>query len=306
MDHDRPIGERFAQSVDAFARVLGRVEDTDWNRPTPCAEWDVRDLVGHVVDEHRWIAPLLAGRSIAETAAELDGDVLGTDPRAAWTRWSAQSSAAVHALGHADPVVHLSFGDTAASEYLAQLVADHLVHAWDLAHAIGGDQLLDAELVAWVGAWFAAAEADYRAAGMIAERPVVPEGASARTQLLAMTGRVDDATAASVSRFDEAFGRQDLDAVMAAMTDDAVFESTSPPDGDRHEGAAAVRAAFEAFFASSSPGAFTAEELVVTGNRAVLRWRYTWDPATGGHVRGVDLYTVRHGLVAEKLAYVKG
>lgn len=306
MDHDQPIGVRFAWATNAFARVLVRVDDGDWDRPTPCAEWDVRDLVAHVVDEHRWIAPLLAGRSIAETAPELDDDVLGSDPGAAWTRWCAQSSAAVLALGHDDPIVHVSFGDTPASEYLAQLVADHLVHAWDLAHAIGGDQLLDAELVAGVGAWFAGVEGDYRAAGMIGERPVVPADASTRTQLLAMTGRVDDGTAAAVSRFDEAFGNQDIDAVVAAMTDDAVFESTSPPHGERHEGADAVRVAFEAFFATSSPGSFTAEELVVTGNRAVLRWRYTWDPDTDGHVRGVDLYTVRDGLIAEKLAYVKG
>lgn len=97
-----------------------------------------------------------------------------------------------------------------------------------------------------------------------------------------MTGRVDDETAA------------------------AVFESTAPPDGERHEGADAVRVAFEAFFATSSPGAFTAEELVVTGDRAILRWPYTWDPAADGHVRRVDVYTVRRGLVAEKLAHVKG
>jgi uncharacterized protein (TIGR03086 family) len=306
MDHDQPIGDRFHRATRAFARVLDRVDDAGWDQPTPCSEWDVRDLVAHVVDEHRWIAPLLAGRSIAEVAAELDDDVLGSDLRSAWARWSSESAAAVDALGDGDLIVHLSFGDTPASEYLAQLTTDHLVHSWDLARAIGGDQHLDAGLVAWVGAWFAAVEGDYRAAGMIGERPVVPTDASTRTQLLAMTGRVDDETAAAVSRFDEAFGRQDIDAVMAAMADGAVFESTSPPDGDRHVGAAAVRAAFEAFFASSSPGAFAAEELVVTGDRAVLRWRYTWDPDTDGHVRGIDLYTVRHGLVAEKLAYVKG
>ena len=306
MDHDQPIGDRFDEATAAFGRVLERVDDTDWDRPTPCAAWVVRELVAHVVDEHRWIAPLLAGRSIAEVAAELDDDALGSDAQAAWATWTSQSTAAVDALGEADPIVHLSFGDTPASEYLAQLVTDQLVHAWDLAHAIGGDQHLDAGLVAWVGTWFAGVEADYRAAGMIAERPAVPDAASTRTQLLAMTGRVDDETAAAVSRFDEAFGRQDIDAVMAAVTDDAVFESTSPPDGDRHVGRAAVRAAFEAFFASSEPGAFIAEELVVAGNRAVLRWRYTWDAATDGHVRGIDLYTVRHGLVAEKLAYVKG
>lgn len=303
--HDS-IADVLPRAVASFARVLSRVQADDWDRPTPCTDWDVRALVAHLVDEQRWIAPLLAGRQIDEVAAELDDDVLGDDPVAAWQRHSDAGLGAVSQLDALDRIVHLSFGDTEAHEYLSQLATDHLIHTWDLAQAIGGDQHLDGDLVTWVGHWFASMEDGYRSAGVIGARPPVPEHASARTLLLAMTGRADDPTAAAVTRFDEAFGRQDLDAVMASMTADCVFESTSPPDGRRYEGAEVVRGAFGEFFASSPPAAFTAEELVVTGPRAVLRWRYTWDPVTDGHVRGVDLFTVRDGLVSEKLSYVKG
>ena len=96
---------------------------------------------------------------------------------------------------------------------------------------------------------------------------------------------------------------KDVDAVMAAMTPDCVFEDTSPPDGHRHVGAAAVRAAWEALFAASPDGDFTTEDVVVAGDRVVARWRYDF---ASGHVRGVDLFTIHDGLVAEKLAYVKG
>ena len=61
----------------------------------------------------------------------------------------------------------------------------------------------------------------------------------------------DSATAEAVDRFNEAFNRHDVDAVMAAMTDDCVFENTSPPNGQRYEGQAQVRAAWEEFFAAS-------------------------------------------------------
>ncbi|RTL70838.1 MAG: nuclear transport factor 2 family protein [Pseudonocardiaceae bacterium] len=105
----------------------------------------------------------------------------------------------------------------------------------------------------------------------------------------------------AVGRFDDAFDRRDVDAVMAAMTDDCVFEDTTPPDGVRHVGQDAVRAAWEKLFAS--PGTFTREEVFEAGDRVVARWRYDW---ADGHVRGVDVFTVRDGLVAEKLAYVKG
>lgn len=115
-------------------------------------------------------------------------------------------------------------------------------------------------------------------------------------------------TLAAVDAFNEAFNRHDVDAVMACMTDDAVFESTSPPAGERHEGAAAVRAAWEAFFASSPTAHFEGEDVIVTGDRCVVRWIYTWTDADGttGSIKGVDVLRVRDGKVAEKLAYVKG
>jgi ketosteroid isomerase-like protein len=108
---------------------------------------------------------------------------------------------------------------------------------------------------------------------------------------------------AAVERFQKAFDAQDVDAIMAAMTPDCVFEDTTPPEGGRHVGAEAVRAAFAALFAASPDGVFTTEEVIDAGDRVVVRWRYSWG---SGHVRGVDVFTVRNGLVAEKRAYVKG
>jgi ketosteroid isomerase-like protein len=115
---------------------------------------------------------------------------------------------------------------------------------------------------------------------------------------------VDSEPLAVVEMFNDAFNRQDLDAVMDLMTEDCVFENTMPPpDGTRHRGAAAVRAAFEDFFRSSPTARFETEEQFGNGDRAVVRWIFRWD---GGHVRGVDVLRVRDGKVAEKLAYVKG
>jgi ketosteroid isomerase-like protein len=116
-------------------------------------------------------------------------------------------------------------------------------------------------------------------------------------------------TATAVERFNEAFNRKDVDAVMALMTDDCIFENTWPaPDGERHAGQAAVRAFWERFFHDSPGAVFQTEELVACGDRCFVRWRYEWDSADGttGHVRGVDLFRVRDGRVAEKLSYVKG
>jgi uncharacterized protein (TIGR03086 family) len=279
-----------------------------WDAPTPCAGWDVRALVHHVVEEERWAPLLLAGRTIEQVGDQLAGDLLGTDPASAFDTAAAAAEAAVAESAAMHRTVHLSFGDVPGSEYAMQLAADHLVHSWDLAVALDLDPTLDREAVVAVHTWFGPMEDTYRGAGLIGPRTQLPAGAGQQDELLAMFGRrpvmalPTDALAA-VERFNRAFGSKDVDAVMAAMTPDCIFEDTTPPDGHRHTGAAAVRAAWEALFTGSPQGVFTTEELIPAGERVVARWRYDFG---GGHVRGVDVFSVRNGLVAEKLSYVKG
>jgi ketosteroid isomerase-like protein len=123
---------------------------------------------------------------------------------------------------------------------------------------------------------------------------------------------LDEATAATlaaIERFNVAFNNHDVPGVMAAMTDDCVFESTGPqPDGVRFEGQAAVRKVWEEFFGSSPNAAFETEDMFAVGDRCLVRWLYRWVDGEGkpGHIRGVDVFRVRDGKVAEKLAYVKG
>jgi len=112
-----------------------------------------------------------------------------------------------------------------------------------------------------------------------------------------------------IDAFNEAFNRHDVDAVMALMTDDVIFDSTGPaPDGELFVGAEAVRGFWERFF-GSTPGAwFDAEDVFGADDRATVRWKFTFDKNDpgSGHVRGVDVFKVRDGKVAEKLCYVKG
>jgi ketosteroid isomerase-like protein len=117
------------------------------------------------------------------------------------------------------------------------------------------------------------------------------------------------ATLAAATRFHDAVNRRDVEAVMAAMTADCVFESTyPPPDGPHVQGQAAVGSFFTQLFAASRQLRFETEEMFACGDRCVVRWRYQWIDLEGrpGHVRGVDVFRVRDGKVAEKLSYVKG
>jgi ketosteroid isomerase-like protein len=111
-----------------------------------------------------------------------------------------------------------------------------------------------------------------------------------------------------LAAFSAAFGSGDVDAIMALMTDDVVFESTAPPDGSRHEGVEAVRQVWVDLFSGTAGASFTEEERFVCADRGVLQWRFTWATSEGtpGHVRGVDILRFVDGKVAEKRSYVKG
>ncbi len=105
----------------------------------------------------------------------------------------------------------------------------------------------------------------------------------------------------------EAFGTfwadHNLEAALGMLTDDCIFASTGPaPDGEQYVGPQAIGKAWKPIF-DDVASSFEAEETFGAGDRVVQRWRYRWD---GGHVRGVDLFTVRGDRIAEKLSYVKG
>jgi len=112
----------------------------------------------------------------------------------------------------------------------------------------------------------------------------------------------------AVNRFNEAFNRHDVDAIMAAMTEDCIFENTNPaPDGTRYEGAAAVREFWEQLFRRSPDAHFESEDMFAAGDRCTVRWIYRKSvDGKPWHLRGVDVFRVKDGKVAEKLAYVKG
>ena len=109
--------------------------------------------------------------------------------------------------------------------------------------------------------------------------------------------------------FNEAFNRHDVEEMMKLMSDDCVFENTAPaPDGTVYSGNDAVTQFWQDFFRGSPHAHIEIEEIFGLGNRCIMRWRYEWVDETGkkGHVRGVDIFHVREGLITEKLSYVKG
>lgn len=175
------------KAVETWTSRVEAVTQDQWDQPTPCEGWTVRDLVNHVVSEQRWTAPLMRGRTVEEVGSAFDGDVLGADPAGSARSAATEATSVVREVLPAGGTVHLSSGEEDMEEYVRQLSADHLIHAWDLGAATGAEAALPPELVDEVGPWFSQREARYRSAGIVGTRP--PEGGDAETDLLAGFGR---------------------------------------------------------------------------------------------------------------------
>jgi uncharacterized protein (TIGR03086 family) len=128
---------------DGFARVLATVGPDQWSRPTPCEDWDVTDLVGHVVAGNTMAAAILHGASTDEAMELFAQTRLGDDPLASARASLEAQAAAFREPGALDRVVHHPVGDLPATQVLGFRIGDLAVHTWDLARATGGDEAMD-------------------------------------------------------------------------------------------------------------------------------------------------------------------
>ncbi|MEV0152483.1 TIGR03086 family metal-binding protein [Micromonospora sp. NPDC050686] len=184
--------DAYRRSLAEFTDRVDQIGPDQWSDPTPCPGWDVRTLVNHVVSEDRWSVALLAGRTVDEVGDRYAGDVLGADPVGTAREAASQAEVAATNPGVSGGVVHLSAGDTPVDEYLHQLVAEHLVHGWDLAVAIGADPALDAGAVRECARWFAGRAEQYRQGELTRPGRATATEADEQDRLIAAFGRDPD------------------------------------------------------------------------------------------------------------------
>jgi uncharacterized protein (TIGR03086 family) len=172
-----------------FGSQVALVDRARLDAPTPCADWTVHDLIDHVVEEELWAPPLLAGEPVEQIGDRFEGDHLGDDPAGAW-RSAADATRRATATDDAlEAEVRLPGRVISGADFMFELFADHLIHSWDLARAVGGDERLPADLVAACSRWFDAHEQTWRAEGQIGPAVAVPPDATPQARLLARFGR---------------------------------------------------------------------------------------------------------------------
>jgi uncharacterized protein (TIGR03086 family) len=178
----------FRRASDGYVRRAREVTAAQWSASTPCSEWDVRSLVNHVAGEYLWVPELMTGKTVADVGDRLDGDLLGDDPLEVLASAARGAQAAAGEPASLTRTVHLSFGDMPGAAYLKQMAIDSVIHAWDLARAIGADETLDPELVDFAFDELRRAAEDWRAGGAFGPAKE-PADQSNQARLLALTGR---------------------------------------------------------------------------------------------------------------------
>jgi uncharacterized protein (TIGR03086 family) len=184
----RDLIELLVVANDEFARRLRLVGSGDWRRPTPCSEWDVRALVNHVVGASVRYQLLLNGAPTEQVEAMREVDHLGDDALASFIATAGGVVACFREDGALERVVHHAAGDRTGRELLSMRILDAAIHAWDLACAIGADESIDEDVVAFLLAY--TADLDPGALRAFAQADGdVPRTAPPQARLLQRLGR---------------------------------------------------------------------------------------------------------------------
>jgi uncharacterized protein (TIGR03086 family) len=132
-DTPTPV-DQLARLVQGFEQLIAAVRADQWTGATPCTDWNVRNLVNHVVRGNRLFAAVLRGE---QPPPPEPADVLGEDPLAAYRAAAAELLEAFGQPGAMERVVTVPFGTVPGSVALHLRKTELLVHGWDLARATG-------------------------------------------------------------------------------------------------------------------------------------------------------------------------
>lgn len=177
--------DRYLGLAEQFGARVEAAPDDAWSNQSPCEDWTAADVVRHVVGTQRRLVWRIEGN---------DGDPpdvdASTDPKQLWRESIAATREALHRPGALEKTVPGAMGEMPIENAVGRIFAtDVLVHTWDLARAVGGDERLDAEAVTQAYKGLAPMDAMLRGRGVFGDKVEPPAGADEQTEFLCFLGR---------------------------------------------------------------------------------------------------------------------
>ena len=190
--------EVFLEADQALLEVIEQIPDAQWQMPLP--DWfqrhdsqrdvSLRQLIEYHAYDEAWVPDMLAGRTMDEVGQDkFGGTLLGADPVDDYRRLARAAQEAARSHTDLDRVVHCSFGDYPAREYLWQANYFRGVRAFDIAKLIGTDPRLSEGLVQGLWEEISPHADEWRTIGVFGPAVEVPEDAPPLDRLIALTGR---------------------------------------------------------------------------------------------------------------------
>ena len=191
---DLEANEFYNECLAQATMVVKQVRTDQFALPTPDIEWNVRDLVTHMLYELEWVPDIVEGKTIQEVGNKYGGDLFGESDIDLATEWELAATKAEQAVNDADldATAHLSYGNVSMEKYLREAGSDQLIHAWDLGQAIGVTVTFDPDIAESIYDDAKERVGEMRASGLFAPPKQAPETADIQTKLLALYGRSAD------------------------------------------------------------------------------------------------------------------
>ena len=191
--------EVFVLADHALDRVVQQISDDQWDMVMPAsflaghrnpeAPPTLREIINRHAYDDAWVPDMLAGRTMDEAGtAKFDGDLLGSDPRAAFAAIVKTACAAAEQFDDLDRTVHCSFGDYPAREYLWMINAYRGLRVWEIANVLGLDATLPDALVQGLWDELLPVADEWRQFGVFQPAIPVADDAPLMDRLLGLTG----------------------------------------------------------------------------------------------------------------------
>ena len=178
------IKQRITTLVEGFDQRVQTTDESAWDNQSPCADWKARDVVGHVAGNLGRIAAGINGATTPPPVFDPTGDVK--------QQWNQTRDAFLQAVetGDLSRVVPGPAGEMPIEQMIGRFIAnDVMVHTWDLARAVGGDERLDPEMVKGAYAGMKPMDEMIRRPGTFGPKREAPAGADLQDEFLAFLGR---------------------------------------------------------------------------------------------------------------------
>ena len=177
------VQEKYGLVSSGFDAAVRAVAPDQWGAQSPCEQWTARDIVVHVVQNHRGVIASVRGGESEPLGAD-------EDPKQAW---ESASRAISEITGDPESVgkeIEGPTGKMPAGQIIGQFMTmDVLVHTWDLARTIGADERLDEESVSRAYEALKPMDAMIRQPLIFGPKLEAPTDADVQTEFLYFLGR---------------------------------------------------------------------------------------------------------------------